>query len=242
MSRRSRFEAERSAWIKSIRWPNPAAASRRSDRLARRARQIERTDAGLGEGPLHEGETGGTLHRWTHHDDSATSALGAAAFVIIFVLVVPLLFGLAWLVGALAYRGWERMSHVQRVRVWPYPVLALLAAVVLAFAHGAGWDIWAIPALADVVEAVSGGLVAPYVLSQWYATGWMRWLEIQVVLGFLFAGWQAFAWGWAAPAVRQAAAARVSRPHDRPTSATDKAIKIISSAPVTGRQQEGEDT
>lgn len=223
MSESKRYEAERSAWIKAQRiWPSKPAAARRADRLARRARQLDRAEVGLGESSLHEGETKGAFHRWTHHEDSKTSALGFVAFVIVYGIVGPIYFGLTWAVGTLSYRAWEACSDKHRVRVWPYLAAAVGAGLVFVTGRSLGWDLWLIYALAHLIETVTGGLVAPIALSGWYAAGWISWLQIQVVLGLLYGGWQAYAWGWAAPAVRRGVRVTV-----------DKAIKIISDLETT---------
>ncbi|MGW8483572.1 hypothetical protein ACWGJP_10560 [Microbacterium sp. NPDC055903] len=230
MSEGGRFESERSAWIKGRRWLDRAGAARRAEILARRARQRDRATAGLGDAAFAETETKGSFHRWTRHEDATTSALGLVAWVLVYGWVLPVWFGLAWLIGWVSYRGWELAADRYRVRVWPYLVAATLAGAFAVIGRPLGWDLWAIHAWAGVIETVTGGRIAPAVLSHWYAAGWISWLEIQVPLGLLLGGWYAYAWGWGAPAVRRASA--VSAPSTTTRSHTpskvDSVVRIIS--------------
>lgn len=225
-----RFEAERSAWIKGRRWLDRAGAARRAELLARRARQLERAAAGLGDTAFAETETKGSFHRWTRHEDATTSALGLVAWVLVYGCVLPVWFGLAWLIGLASYRGWELAADRHRVRVWPYLVAAVLAGAIAVIGRPLGWDLWAIHAGAAVIETVTGGWIAPAVLSRWYAAGWISWLEIQVALGLLLGGWYAYAWGWAAPAVHRAATISAPSTITRPNSPSkvDSVVRIIS--------------
>ncbi|MDQ0648618.1 hypothetical protein QFZ53_002814 [Microbacterium natoriense] len=231
MAERGRFEAERSAWIKGQRWLDRAGAARRAEVLARRARQRSRTEAGLGDTAFHETETKTAFHRWTRHDDSATSALGLIAWVIVFGIVTPIWFGVAWLVSTITYRAGEAVADRHRLRAWPYLAAAAAVAVLAAIGRPLGWDLWAVHALAQVVETITGGWIAPAVLSRWYAAGWVSWHEIQVALGLLHAGWLVYAWGWEAPAVRRSARqdAKTSRATGREMPRkTNSVIHIIS--------------
>lgn len=207
-----RYEAERAAWIKGRRWLDKHAAARRADLLARKARKLERSKAGLDDAAFSETETKTTLQRWTSHEDAKTSAMGLAAWVTVFCVWLPLAFGIAWLVGKVVFRCWDRVAHQRPIRMWVFPVAALAAAAVFVVGRPLSFDLWLIHRLAELIEAFSGGLIAPEVLSRWYAAGWVSWMQINVVLGLLYAGWLSYAWGWAAPAVRrrerQAAQAR----------------------------------
>lgn len=197
-----RFEAERSAWIKSRAWWDKAGAVRRAELLARQARKLERTASGLGDSALHEAELPSRFKRWTHQseDASSTAVLGLAYVMLIGFLGVA--FGLAWLVGQAAYRAWDTAASTRRVLIWPYLVAALGVAVLAWIGRPLGLDLWLIYGLASFIEIVTGGWIGPAALSRWYAAGWVSWMEIQAVLGLLYAGWLAYAWGWSAPAVR----------------------------------------
>lgn len=229
MAEATRWEAERSAWIKSRRWLDRHSAARRADRLARRARQLEREKTGLDESSMHESETKGAFHRWTHHDEAKTSGLGFFAYVIVFCVVGPVLFGLAWLVSVTSYRAWEMVGDRARVRIWPYFAAAAIVAVALMFARPTGADLPLIYALASFIEGATGGLIAPEALSRWYAAGWVSWLEIQLVIGLAGGGYLAYAWGWAAPSIRRGEREQAQSRSGR----SDKSVRIISDRPAT---------
>jgi hypothetical protein len=228
----NRYEAERSAWIKSRTWLDKPAAARRAEQLAALARKRDRTEAGLDETSMHEGRTKGVLHRWTDHEDTKTSALGFIAFLIVYVIVIPVFFGLAWLVSKAAYALADARAGRTPVRIWPYPLIAAGLGALFYFGRPAGLDLGAIHVLARLLEEVSGGALGPAVLSRWFAAGWVSWMEIQVVLGFLHAAWTAYAWGWAAPAVRRGG---------RGASTTDKGMKIISGLGTGQKPSKGGD-
>lgn len=224
MGESRRYEAERSAWIKSKRWIDKAAAARRSELLARRARQLDRSAAGLGSSALSEGVTRGPFARFTQHEDSKASALGFAAYVIVYCIVIPLWFGVAAALAWLCHRGGEVFAETVRPRVWPYFASTATASVVFIVSRPLGLDIWLIHVLARFLEAATGGWLAPAALSRWYAAGWVSWIEIQVVLGLALGGWRTYAWGWSAPAVRREARGR--------TANSDRGVRIISDARV----------
>lgn len=207
-----RFEAERAAWIKGHRWLDKHAAARRADLLARKARKLERSKAGLDEAAFSETETKTTLQRWTSHDDSKTSSLGFAAWVIVYCLFLPIFFGLAWLVGTVAHKVWDSVAHERPIKPWAFLPAAVVVGVIGWVTRPLGLDLPAIYALGGLIETATGGFIAPEVLSRWYAAGWISWLKLNVALGLLYAAWLGYAWGWAAPAVRrrerQAAQAR----------------------------------
>lgn len=216
-----RWEAERSAWIKNRTWLDKPAAARRAEKLAREARRLDRTETGLGDSSQTEAETKGVFHRWTGHEDSTTSALGFIAFIIVYVLTIPVWFGLAWLVGRGSFKLAESRA---RVRISLFAVLAVVAAVLAYVSRIWGWDLEAIYFLAWCLEKVTGGWIGPLVLSGWYAAGIVSWLKIQIALGFIYAGYLTYAWGWTAPAVRRAAKAG---------NTNDKGLKIIPGAGST---------
>ncbi|MFT0848870.1 hypothetical protein VR010_14115 [Actinomycetaceae bacterium L2_0104] len=217
----SRYEAERSAWIKNRRWLDKPAAARRAEKLARTARRLDRAETGLGDSLQTEAETKGVFHRWTSHEDSATSAMGFIAFIIVYVLTIPFWFGVTWLVG----RGSFKLAEWRgRVRIALFAVLAVIAAVLVYVSRIWGWDLEAIYFLAWCLEKATGGWIGPLVLSGWYAAGIISWLKIQIALGFVYAGYLTYAWGWTAPAVRRAAKAG---------NTSDKGLKIIPGAGST---------
>lgn len=212
------WEAERSAWIKNHTWLDKPAAARRAEKLAKTARKLDRTETGLGDSSQTEAETKSVFHRWTSHEDSATSALGFIAFIIVYVLTIPVWFGLAWLIGRSSFKLAEARG---RVRIPLFAVLAVLSAVLAYVSRIWGWDVEAIYFLAWCLEKATGGWIGPLVLSGWYAAGIISWLKIQIALGFVYAGYLTYAWGWTAPAVRRAAKAR---------NTSDKGLKVIPSA------------
>ena len=226
------FEAERSAWIKSRRWPDKQAAARRAELLSRRARQLDRAEAGLGASATSEGLTKGTFARWTSHEDSKTSALGFIAFGAVYLYVLPVFFGIAWIVSWLSHRACEAFAASVRPRVWPYLVAAVGVAAFFFIGRPLGWDLLAIVFLARVLEDVTGGLLEPAALSRWWAAGWVSWLEAQVVLGLMLGGWRTYAWGWSAPAVRRDARGRGRAP------TRDKQVRIISDASTPADEPE----
>ena len=212
------WEAERSAWIKNRTWLDKPAAARRAEKLAREARRLDRAETGLGDSSQTEAETKGVFHRWTSHEDSTTSALGFIAFIIVYVITIPIWFGVTWLVGHGSFKLAEARG---RVRIPLFAVLAVLAAVLAYASRIWGWDLEAIYFLAWCLEKATGGWIGPLVLSGWYAAGIISWLKIQIALGFVYAGYFGYAWGWAAPAVRRAAKAGKTN---------DKSLKIIPGA------------
>lgn len=212
-----RWEAERSAWIKNRPWLDKPAAARRAEKLARTARRLDRTETGLGDSSQTEAETKGVFHRWTSHEDSTTSALGFIAFVIIYVITIPIWFGLTWLVGQASFKLAESRG---RVRIPLFAVLAVLVGVLAYVSRIWGWDLEAIYFLAWCLEKATGGWLGPLVLSGWYAAGIISWLKIQVALSFVYAGYLTYAWGWTSPTVRRAA---------KTGNTKDKGLKIIPS-------------
>lgn len=169
---------------------------------------------------MHEAELKSTLRLWSERsEDTGTSALGAVAYVMYTGLKVCW-FGVTWGLSWVLYKAWESRAASHRVMVWPYFVAAVLVAVLFLVGRPAGGDLWLINSLASALETGTGGWIAPRVLSGWYAAGMVSWLEIQIVLAFAVAGWRAYSWGWAAPAVRNAAQGQ--------STVTDKRVKIIS--------------
>lgn len=224
-----RYEAERAAWIRARQswWPSRPAAARRAEQLARTARQLDRSSAGVDESALHEGQTKGVVYRWTRHEDATTSALGLVAFCIVYGVIIPVYFGVAWIIGTVSYRAWETAADRSRPRVWPYLAAAVGAGSLAVIGRPLGWDLWLIHSLAGLIETATGGLIAPEALSRWYAAGWVSWIEIQVVLGCLYGGWLAYAWGWEAPAVRRGYKTNGGTDGTSVTS-PDKTMQIIS--------------
>lgn len=220
MAEANRYEAERSAWIKGQRWLDKHSATRRAELLARQARKRDRVKAGLGDTAMHEAELKSTLRLWTERsEDAGTSALGAVAYVM-YTGAKAFWFGITWSLSWVLYKAWESVSEKRPVMVWPYFAAAAALAVLFIVGRPAGGDLWLITSLAAWLETSTGGWIAPRVLSGWYAAGWVSWIEIQIVLAFAVAGWRAYSWGWAAPAVRNAAKGQ--------SGATDKSVKIIS--------------
>ncbi|MBP1325065.1 hypothetical protein JOF28_000297 [Leucobacter exalbidus] len=214
------FEAERSAWIKGHRWFDKHSASQRAELLASQARKLDRTKAGLGDTAMHEAKLKSTMRLWAERsEDTGTSALGAVAYVM-YTGLKACWFGVTWGLSWVLYKAWESRAATHRVMVLPYFVAAALVAVLFLLGRPAGGDLWLINTLASGLEASTGGWIAPRVLSGWYAAGMVSWLEIQIVLAFAAAGWRAYSWGWAAPAVRNVAQGQ--------SMATDKGVKIIS--------------
>ncbi|PRI10513.1 hypothetical protein [Leucobacter massiliensis] len=220
----TRYEAERAAWINSKTWLDKPAAFRRVAQLTRRAREIERSKAGLDGTPAREAEIKGVFHLWTHHDDTKTSALGLVSYVIVYGIVTPVGFGVTWLVSLVAFRAAEMAAEKHRPRVWHFLVAGVLSLGVL-IGRPLGWDLWAIHGLASVIETVSGGLIGSRTLSGWYAAGWISWIYVQVALGLLRAAWLVYAWGWEAPAVRKSASAQ--------NDARDDGMRIIDGLHAT---------
>lgn len=242
MAEAHRWEAERSAWIKSRTWLDKAGAARRAEVLARRARKLERTASGLGESALHEAELPSRFKRWTSKTEDASSAavMTLAYFMITAFAVFSL--GLAWIVGQAAYRAWETAATTKRVLICPYSVVAAGVAALAWIGRPMGLDLCLIHGLASLIEAATGGWIGPAALSRWYAAGWVSWIEIQVVIGLLYAAWLTYAWGWTAPAIRRQERATKADDSVRIISGTgagipetedpalDSAIKIISGA------------
>ena len=221
------WEAERSAWIKGRAWFDKAGAARRAEVLARRARKIERAESGLGESALHEAETPSRFKRWTGRTEDATSAAVMMLAYLLYTGFIVFWFGLAWVVGQVTYKAWEAAASTKRVLVWPYVVAGVGVAVLAWIGRPMGIDLWAIHSLASIIETVTGGFIAPEALSRWYAAGWVSWMEIQIALGFIYGGWLAYAWGWAAPAIRR---------HEQATKA-DNGVRIIPGASSTAEQE-----
>lgn len=214
----SRYEAERSAWIKHHTWLDKPAAARRADKLAKTARQLDRAAVGLGDSSQTEAVTKGAFHRWTSHEDSATSAMGFVAFVIVYAITVPVWFGVTWLVGHGCFKLAEALG---RVRISLFAALAVVAGVLAYVSRIWGWDVEAIYFLAWCLEKATGGWIGPLVLSGWYAAGIISWIKIQIALGFIYAAYLGYAWGWMAPAVRRGT---------RAGNTNDKGMKIIPDA------------
>lgn len=229
------FEAERSAWIKGRRWPDRHAATRRAEMLSRTARKADRSDTGLGETPLHEAGLKSSFRLWSERgEDVGTSALGAVAYVL-YTNFRVVWFGVTWSLSWVLYKAWETNAAKKPVMVAPY--VAAAGAVGLLFLAGrpAGADLWLIHWFADALETGTGGLIAPRILSGWYAAALVSWLEIQITLAFVVAGWRAYSWGWAAPAVRKATNAR--------RTGADKGVRIISdlnASPARKGEEEGD--
>ena len=171
---------------------------------------------------MSEGLTKSALARWTHHEDSKTSALGFIAFGIVYGCVIPIWFGIAWLIAWLSHGAWEAWSTTTRPRVWPYIAAATAAALFFVTGRPLGVDLWIIHTLARFLETATGGWFAPAALSRWYAAGWVSWMEFQIVLGLALGGWRTYAWGWEAPAVRRDARGRAPQ--------SDRRVRIISDA------------
>ena len=203
MSEGYRWQAERAAWIRGHRWLDRTAAARRAGVLASQARKHERTRTGLGDTQLHEGELPGLFRRWTQRsDDASSAAYTTAAYVLVTALAVVVL-GLAWLVSWASYRAWDALAASARVRVLPYGLAAALLGALFVIGRPLGLDLLAIHGVAGLLQSSTGGWIGPEVLSRWWAAGIVSWLEAQVVLGLAGGGWRAWAWGWAAPAIRR---------------------------------------
>lgn len=188
-----RWEAERSAWIKDRTWLDKPGAARRAELLARRARKLERIASGLGDSALHEAELPSRFKRWTSKtEDASSAAVMTLAYFMLSGFVVFWL-GLAWIVGHAAYRAWETAATTRRVLIWPYAVAAVGVAVVAWIGRPMGLDLWMIHGLASLIQAATGGWIGPAALSRWYAAGWVSWMEVQVAIGLLYAGWLAYA-------------------------------------------------
>lgn len=225
-----RWEAERAAWIREQTWRDEPSAARRAAQLAKRARRLDRDGTGRGGSTRTEADLPSLFKRWTKHEDSWTSALGTTAFVVLFWLIIPIWFGVAWAVGTVSLWAWEQAADKHRVRVGAYFVAAAVAAVALVAIRHLGGDLWAITLVAGFLETATDGLIAPAVLSMWYAggvfgIGIVGWIEAQIVLGLVYGGLLAHAWGWAAPAIRNDVRARSSK---RTNGKQDKRVRIIS--------------
>lgn len=223
-----RWEVERSAWIKAQRWLDRPTAMYRAETLARRARQLDRSERGLGDSAMHEAPPKRFFTRWTAHEDTKTSALALLSFVLLFCIVLPLWLGIAWVLGRGLYMAADLGADKRRVRIVPFLLVAGVVAAIALLGRPLGWDLWAIHTLGAWIEAGTGGWIGPAVLSRWYAAGLVSWVEIQLVLGLVYAAWLAYAWGWAAPSITRA---------DR--SKTVNAVsKIISGVDVSTEKQD----
>lgn len=230
------FEAERSAWIKGRKWPlSKYAAARRADQLARRARKLSRDQAGLDDISMQEAETKGTYARLTQKGgDHGAEFVGLVFYVLVYCIVLPIFVGLAWAIGTLTYRAWASAASTRRPLIAPYIITAAVAGAVFYFGRGLGLDLLAIHGIAGLLETATGGLIAPAVLSRWYAAGIMSLLEIQVVLGFLYGGWLVYAWGWTAPAVRRGHRAGIDNAWVQPEKAgARKPAKLTKEERIT---------
>lgn len=220
MAEAHRWEAERSAWIKERTWLDTAGAARRAELLARRARKLERAASGVGESALHEAELPSRFKSWTSKTEDASSAAVMTLAYVLLTGFVVFWFGLAWIIGQGAYRAWESAATTKRVLIWLYLVAAAGVAFLAWVGRPMGLDLWLIHGLASIIEAATGGWIGPAALSRWYAASWVSWMEIQVVIGLLYAGWLAYAWGWAAPAIRR----------QEQATKDDLGVRIISGA------------
>lgn len=162
---RSRWERERGQWIQ--RRARTDFGRRRAQLLARKARIVERAEAGVGDSALHEDVLSRWPRRWCRHDESGEEAARYAGFAVAAFLTYAAV-GPALLVGVVTYwAGWLLSPRIGPMRWWIYAVCA--------------------------AAALGGGLLG-HVLG---LTGllWL-YISVQVGLGLLLAARHVYLCGW----------------------------------------------
>lgn len=172
-----RHERERAAWVLARAGHRPAAR-RRGERLMASARRHERYESGAGDMAVAEVTTRNVFHRSVAREDGVLNQLGWLIWTVTWMFWVAVLVGPALLAGKALYGlGALAARRLGPLRSWPYLVLALALAGVLAGA----WFRWPPEGWDTVVRS--------------YACA-------QVVLAPVRAAWLVRAWGW--PAVKAA--------------------------------------
>lgn len=199
MSKVSRWERERSAWLLAHSRPG-TTRRRRGELLARQARRLSRSGTSAGESALHDDATERRFRRLMKTEEGSVDRLARA-------ILVPLGYALAWLIAggaiiiaAAFYRGlWTLSPRVGRLWMWPWLVAGVAVGTVswLVLDHGpvVDYSVWPRYLVIDI--------------------DWPRlatsWLWIQGSIALVLTGVRIWSEGWAAVPV-----------HARVQSATNK--------------------
>lgn len=224
----TRYERERAAWVLA-RAGRRAAARRRGEKLAVKARRADREQAGAGDAAFVEVTTRNVFTRNVMREEGPANVLGWFVLTATWMFWLAVLLGPALVLGAALYGlSWALVPRLGRVRSWPFLVASLCALLgsVLVF--------WLLP---------------PDGWAAWVLTGY---LALQLVVGPLRAAYLARANGWAAVAKRAKGSAAKIAPidiavtvEDAPAPATDPAPESTPDKPAfvveVGGGETGED-
>ncbi len=160
---------------------------RRSELLDYRALGSRRAGVGAGESSITHEITPRWIKRFLA-DDDFTEQLARFVSLVVVGPIVAVLVGPGLGIGAVLYRGLERLSpRIGRLWVWPWIVLS---ALVLLITGGIGW-----------LTGPRLGLI-PWFPMVWttlplydFIVSWVCW---QLVIAFAAIAWWIYAWGWRA--------------------------------------------
>lgn len=183
-----RWEKERAAWVLT-RAGRDKGARRRGEKLALRARQIDRREAGVGDAMAVEVVTRDVFTRNVFREEGAGNTLAWFVLTSTVLSWTCVLVGPALLLGLALYGlWWALVPRLGPLRSWPLA----LTGVVVSVAMAATWPWWS-------PEGTLNRVVT-------------AWWNAQLPLGLLRAAWRVRAYGWAAVRTRTGKPTRKGTP------------------------------
>ena len=225
MADETRWEAERARWVPARAGRSPGAR-RRGERLAARARRLDRYEAGAGDAAASEVYTRTRLGRgvFEREERPVLGAIGALLYEGARIAVAGPGIALSWGVYGLWWKNVPSWGPLRWERLM-FAAMALIGVLI-----GVWW----------IVSPDTGA-------SQF----WLLWFVAQLVIGVGRAGWLAWAYGWAAAPVgvkaggvapiRVMAGTEPPLPTTRPTEPVDAPPVPIQTVRIPARPADSEE-